>query len=283
VSSAQTRARRSGWAANKGGVGKTMWTIEIGGALARRGRRVLIVDMDPQANATRRLGIRLDDETPTITTVLESKASAQPALQACGWDVPESERIDVLPSDIDLETIALQAGAPGALLRLRNALDPLAGYYDHILIDMPPRLDHLTQLAVTALGDGVTNDGGAAGQVFLPLDPTQDAIKGATRTRAFVEEYAEALHVPQLTIRAVLVNMVDNRTNLHKGRIEMLPKSFKPSDFSPAGVPIWEPSLATNARLRELEDAARPMSSDPTQKKQVEFFDGIAKKLDEGE
>src|SRR5262245_60530913 len=128
---------RSVFATNKGGVGKTLWVLEIAAALARLGRRVLVVDVDPQANLTRRMRVRLDDETPTLTTVMQTGSQATIAIQPCGWEVPEADTIDVLPSDIDLELRSLEAGHPGALLRLRKGLEAVVGTYHHILFDCP--------------------------------------------------------------------------------------------------------------------------------------------------
>jgi chromosome partitioning protein len=262
------------FATNKGGVGKTLWVLELAAALARRGRNVLVVDVDPQANLTRRMRVALDEETPTLTTVLQLGKPATVAIQPCGWDAPEAETIDVLPSDIDLELRSLEAGAPGAVLRLRKALESIGDAYQHVLFDCPPSLGHLTQMAVAAAGK--------RGRVYLPLEPERDAIRGAARTRAFVEEYAEDLHSEGIRVEAVLVNGVEAGTVLHRQRISELPGVFGKSDTTGRAVPIWEPYVPNKIRIAEIHDAGRPTSTDSDMVKVgvVAAFDAIADRME---
>lgn len=260
-------------ATNKGGVGKSLWALELAAALARRGRRVLVVDVDPQANVTRRLRIALDDDTPTINTCLQLGKPATIAIQPCGWDCPEADLIDVLPADIDLELRALEAGAPGAVLRLRKVMAVVNGHYDDAIYDCPPSLGHLTQMAIASAGKD--------GRVYLPLVPEKDAIRGAQRTRTFVEEYAEALYALGIDIRAVLVNQVDGRTVLHRQRISELPGVFGKSEITGNVVAVWEPYIPRQARIAELHDEGRPSSTDSDLRRAgvVEGFDGIAERM----
>ena len=269
-----TAAKRSAFATNKGGVGKSLWVMELAAALARRGRRVLVVDVDPQANLTRRMRVKITDETPTLTTVMQSGKPANIAIQPCGWDSPEADTIDVLPSDIDLELRSLEAGHPGSLLRIRKGLEPVATAYEHILFDCPPSLGHLTQNAVAAAGPD--------GKVFLPVNPERDAIRGAQRTREFVEDYAPDLYAEGISIAGVLVNAVNANTLLHGQRLNELPAAFGPSELGPA-VPIWEPYISRQIRIAELHDAGRPCSTDRDMQRAgvVTAFDTIAERMDQ--
>jgi len=276
VTDTRPTGRRSVFATNKGGVGKSLWVMELAAALARRGRKVLVVDVDPQSNLTRRMRVDLNDETPTLTTVMQTGNAATIAIQPCGWDSPESDTIDVLPSDIDLEMRSLEAGHPGAILRLRKALEPVAPVYDHILFDCPPSLGHLTQNAIAAAGP--------TGDVYLPVNPEKDAIRGAQRTREFVEDYAVDLYSDGITIAGVLVNAVSATTVLHSTRLSELPTSFGVSDITGRAVPIWEPYISRQIRIAELHDAGRPTSTDRDMKKAgvVDAFDAIAERMDGG-
>lgn len=272
-------ARRTGeqrhvFATNKGGVGKSLWVLELAAALARRGRKVLVVDVDPQANLTRRMQVTLDEESPTLTTVLQLGKPASIAIQPCGWDAPEADTIDVLPADIDLELRSLEAGAPGAVLRLRKALEGVAEHYDHVLFDCPPSLGHLTQMAVAAAGP--------QGKVYLPVVPEKDAMRGAARTRGFVEEYATDLYSEGIAVRAVLVNAVAKGTVLHQQRLAELPVVFGKSEVTGASVPVWEPHISRQIRIAELHDAGRPTSTDADMKRAgvVDGFDAIAKRME---
>lgn len=112
---------------DKGGAGKTTVALCLADALAARGRRVLMVDMDPQANLTRRLGYAESDLSSMVTTsevVRENRTGcAAEAVIGCRWSVPWAERIDLVPSRFDLENRVPEAGQLGAHLRLARGLD----------------------------------------------------------------------------------------------------------------------------------------------------------------
>jgi chromosome partitioning protein len=192
------------FANNKGGVAKTGTAVQTAAALARAGHDVLAVDMDPQANATRRLGIEWDPENP-IPSVSEAIAANTPgagegALIACGWvkddgsPTAEAEHIDVLPARFDLINRETEAGAVGALRRLKKALQGWTDDYDYILIDTQPNLGHLVQMAMAA-----------ADAVIIPSDPGYDSVEAAIRVADFVARHAEDLGNPNLRVAGVIV------------------------------------------------------------------------------
>lgn len=240
---------RIGFGNNKGGTGKTSSVIGIAAALAQRGRRVLAVDLDPQANLSRRLGF--NEETPEATnqaTVSEAiKADrdgcAVDAIVPCAWADPIAKNIDLLPSRFDLENRISEAGTVGALRRLDRALNGIDDDYDHVLFDFPPSLGHLTQLGMVA-----------ARNVVIVTMPEYDGIKGAIRLRDFVALHAGNLGVPDLRIKGVIVNLVRASTGLHAFHIGGLADTF-------GDVPVWEPFIPQRTAVAEANDAAAPLAA----------------------
>ncbi len=167
---------------NKGGVGKSNLTVQLAAALARRQRRVLVVDLDPQANSTRRLGITVDPDDPIVTTseVVKSgeEGVGEGAVVPAGWrteagePTPEAAFIDVLPARFDLINREGEAAQLGAVKRLKKTLRGWTTEYDVTLIDTRPDLGHLVQMAMAA-----------ADSILIPTDPTFDSIEAAIRKR----------------------------------------------------------------------------------------------------
>lgn len=265
---------------NKGGVGKTALVVELAAALARRGRTVLAVDLDPQANLTRRLAAVGDADLADALRAPARGAAGQ-ARTCCGWSAAEGESIDVLPSSFGLEDRVLEAGIPGAARRLRKALYEITDEYDYTLIDCPPSMGHLTQMAIAAL-DGPDD------AVLLPVVPEHDAIAGAIRAVGLIDQWAEDLIGPgqQLDIAGAIVNGVRSRVSLHSVRLEDLPHQLiRGADeelAEPIKIDVWEPHIPLAARLAELHDAGRPSSADRGLVREgiVDRFDALAQRLD---
>lgn len=260
-------AKRVAFLNNKGGVGKTFATVALAEAAANRGLRVLVVDLDPQANATRRLRVSTGAATPyaTLTACLQlgvGQGVAKEYIHAHGWD--ERIPIDVLPADLDLEDRTLEAGQPGAHHRLRKALFGMDDDYDLTLIDCPPSIKgHLTVLGIAALdGPGDT--------VLVPLNPEYDAVAGARRVIEFIRLYREDLGVPALEVRGLILNAVRPRTSLHEARSVQLSTVLGPPVL--ATVPL-------RARIAELQDAGQPLSDDAELAPIVGKFDDIVDAL----
>lgn len=196
------------YANNKGGTGKTSATVQTAAGLARRGLRVLVVDMDPQGNATRRLGIEWDPQDPFAGTpeviAANEKGAGEAAVYGCGWTTSdddatptaEAELIDVIPSRPDLINRETETGLPGAALRLKKALSgDWIAKYDVVLIDSQPDLGHLVQLAMVA-----------SDHVILVTDAMRDGAEGTYRVAEYVAQHAEDLGNPDLKVRGVLIN-----------------------------------------------------------------------------
>jgi chromosome partitioning protein len=192
------------FANNKGGVQKTGCTVQTAAGLARRGLNVLVVDTDPQANATRRLGIEWDPANP-IASISEAIAAntegaGEGAVVECGWKgqdgspTDEARHIDVIPSRFDLINREAEAGTVGAVRRLRKALTGWTDEYDVVLIDSRPDLGHLVQMAMSA-----------SDVVVIPSDCGYDSVEAAIRVSDFVAQHADDLVNPGLRLGAVLV------------------------------------------------------------------------------
>ncbi|HLE73195.1 MAG TPA: ParA family protein [Anaerolineales bacterium] len=201
----------------KGGVGKTTTTINLGAYLAALGQRVLLVDLDPQANATSCLGIdKHGIKSGTYEALTGGSAAADSILHN------KQFKLSLLPSSPAL------AGAEVELVnelaresRLRQALGPVKDRYDYILIDCPPSLGLLTLNGMVAAQDGL----------IIPVQCEYLALEGLGMLLDTIERVRRALY-PKLRIRGVLLTMYDNRTNLAQEVVDEVRKHFKNQVFT---------------------------------------------------
>lgn len=231
---------------NKGGSGKTATTTNLAAALAEAGHRILVVDLDPQANASRRLGRPFDaaDPVPTAAEVVKdgSEGVAAAAIQPCGWPAPYAELVDVIPSRFDLENRVSEAGTVGAVGRLRRALAGVDDEYDVTLLDCPPSLGHLTQLAMAA-----------ATHALCSVEPEYDSVEGAVRFRDFVANHGADLGRPDLQVTGYVVSRVRANLGAHSFQIDGLAELF--------GDRVWEPFVPERAAVKDAIDSAMPLRS----------------------
>ena len=240
-------ARRIVLANHKGGSGKTSATRNLAAALAEQGKRVLVIDLDPQANLSRRMGRKFDpaDPKPTTAEVIKSgePGIASQAIQTCGWTEPYASLIDVIPARFDLENRISEAGVVGAVLRLEQTLIGVDDEYDFTLIDCPPSLGHLPQLAFAAGHD-----------VLAILEPEYDGVDGALRLQEFVEDEKnrKALGNPDLRMIGYIVNRYRKNLGAHDFQLESIPATFGPDM-------VWRPIVAERAADKDASDAAVPV------------------------
>jgi chromosome partitioning protein len=205
----QKRARVIALANQKGGVGKTTTAVNIAGELARRGQRVLLIDSDPQGNATTSLGIDKRNLKATTYDLLLEAVGVADAVITTG-----RERLDLIPADQDLAGAEVElTAATNRERRLRQALSATAGY-DYVVIDCPPSLGLLTLNALCA-----------ADSVLIPLQCEYLALEGLAQLKATLDRVREALN-PGLRILGVVMTMYDGRTNLAQQVVDEVQRHF---------------------------------------------------------
>jgi chromosome partitioning protein len=209
----------------KGGVGKTTTAINLGAALAALDQRVLLVDCDPQGNATRGLGV--EAAPPHLYHVMCGEVPIQEAI--VGTQLPT---LDVVPANRDLVGIEVEfVGKQGWEPTLRSHLTSLGGTYDTILLDCPPSLGHLTVSALVA-----------ATGVLVPLQSEYYALEGISELVATIRRVKRSLN-QELTITGILLTMYDDRTNLARDVAREVRTHFDDT--------VYETVVPRNVRLAE--------------------------------
>lgn len=197
---------------HKGGVGKTCSACNLGACLANRGNKVLLVDLDPQANLSLSLGVK--DADRSIYHVMTGEVTVMDIMIGLG------ENLDLIPSSLDLAGIEVELSSePGREMVLKELLEPLTSKYDFIFIDCPPTLGLLTTNALTASTD-----------VYIPLQAEYLALQGMTKLTAIVEKVKKRLN-KGLRIGGVFLTQFDSRKVLNRDIADAIEECYKDASF----------------------------------------------------
>ncbi|MEG1859009.1 MAG: AAA family ATPase, partial [Christensenellaceae bacterium] len=195
----------------KGGVGKTTTAINLSACVASTGKRVLLIDIDPQGNSTSGLGVQRVGLKKSSYDVIVSGASALEAIKPT-----MIKTLDIMPANIDL--VGAEVELVSMMARetvLKRALEEVNGLYDYIFMDCPPSLGLITLNALTA-----------ANKILVPIQCEYYALEGLTQLMSTVRLVRQSLN-PNLEVEGVVLTMYDGRTNLSLQVVEEVRKFFK--------------------------------------------------------
>ncbi len=221
----------------KGGVGKTTTAVNLASSVAQMGKKVLLVDMDSQANATSSFGISQKKAKYTIYDILINDVDIKDAVVTSPYD-----NIDVVPSHIDLAGAEIEmVVADNREFLLKTALNSIRHLYDFIFIDCPPSLGLLT-----------LNGLAASNSILIPIQPEYFALEGVSKLINTVRQVKKRIN-PSLFLEGVLLTMYDGRLNLTLQVADEVKKYF--------GNKVYKNVIPRNVRLCEAPSHGMPVSA----------------------
>lgn len=239
----------------KGGVGKTTTCVNLASCLAEKGKKVLLIDEDPQGNATSGLGVDKSQLKQCMYDVLIKRVPIKDIIVPTEWF-----KLEVAPATINL------AGAEIDLVNqmnregcLKRALDEIKDKYDYIFIDCPPSLSLLTINALTA-----------AGSILIPIQCEFYALEGVAQLMNTAERVQEYLN-PELELEGIIMTMSDNRTNLSNDVMEQVKEHF------PAL--LYKTVIPRSVRLGEAPSFGQPINVYDPKSKSAEVYRALAKEV----
>ena len=219
----------------KGGVGKTTTTVNLSASLAASERRVLVVDMDPQGNATSGFGVDKREVGPGIYEALTGEATIEEAIHAT-----DLAFLDLVPANRELAGATVELVEVGRReFRLKDVLGGIAARYDYVIVDCPPSLELLTVNALTA-----------ADTVLVPLQCEYYALEGISDLMSTLDLVRDRLN-PELKVEGILLTMFDARNNLSHQVKEEAQRYFERQ--------VFEVVVPRNVRLSEAPSFGKPI------------------------
>lgn len=239
----------------KGGVGKTTTSVNLGACLAYMGKRVLLVDIDPQGNATSGIGIEKAEVAQCIYDVLVDDVEAKDVIKSTSV-----ENLYAIPATIQLAGAEIElVPTISREVRLKRALEEVKDQFDYIIIDCPPSLGLLTLNALTA-----------SDSVMIPVQCEYYALEGLTQLLNTVRLVQKHLN-QDLKIEGVLLTMLDARTNLGLQVIEEVKKYFHDK--------VYKTIIPRNIRLSEAPSHGEPIINYDSKSRGAEVYLDLAKEV----
>lgn len=239
----------------KGGVGKTTTTVNLSACLATLGKRVLLVDIDPQGNASSGVGVKKGELNSCIYNVLIDDEDVREVIQQT-----ELDNLYIVPATISLAGAEVElVSTISREIRLKQALLPVKGHFDYIFIDCPPSLGLLTINALTA-----------ADAIIIPVQCEYYALEGLSQLLSTVRLVQKHLN-KQLTIDGVLLTMLDARTNLGLQVVEEVKKYFQDK--------VYKSIIPRNVRLSEAPSHGQPIITYDPKSRGAELYLELAREV----
>ena len=241
----------------KGGVGKTTSTINVGAGLAQEGFQVLMVDLDPQANLTYSLRLSSNRLETSIYDVLKGEIEADEAIIS-------HNGFDIMPSSIDLSGAEMEfANEPAREMLLKNKLNSLSKNYDYILIDCPPNLGLLTLNAFTAVKE-----------IFIVLQSEYLALHGLSKLMDVIQVVKERLN-PEIEISGIICTLFDGRKNLNNEVVDHIKDYF--------GDKVFDTIIRDNVALAEAPSHHKTIFEYAPESHGAKDYKALAKEIRNGQ